>query len=106
MIDLSERPEEILKIQTGDIVLVDGIQCTVDADVDSKRIFLTTVDSDVAKYHEVMSGWRNNVRANGDTQPIMKYHDFIRHLRDSTEVALMSRVEMLKVLKSKTYTIG
>lgn len=90
-IDIKADPVKVLELKSGDVVLIGEVLLEVEAlKHEPDLIFLTTLDSDVATYHN----------SNGI------YQEDIKHLRDLSHAAVMERIEMKKILESGEYTIS
>ena len=100
--NLNAGPSAILFVRDGDIVSVDGVLLTVKVPMKSTpdMVYLTTVDSAVEAYNEAQQ--TAGIHYSDD---VVKYGDYIRHVRDREQRAMMTRSEMSALIKSGMYSI-
>lgn len=107
MINLNERPEEVLTIQFGQPVLVNGTEMFL-AGSPNGLVTLVTTDS----RHELFAQF---VRANivKNDEELVIYSNFVKHLRYNDDVeehvhgrSLMTREQLCELIKSNSFRIG
>lgn len=98
----NDGPRVILFLNHGDVVLIDGVKCRLNVPIaDQDLIYFTTADSRVEMYCASRER-RSKVL---DHDPV-KYSDYIKHVRDRENVAMMPRQEMVALIISGMYSIG
>ena len=107
MINLNERPEEVLTMQFGQPALINGIEMFLAASP-TGLVTLVTVDS----RHELFA---QLVRANfvKNNEELVIYSNFVKHLRYNDDMeehshgrSLMTREQLCELIKSNTFRIG
>lgn len=101
--NVNDGPRVILFLNHGDIVLIDGVKCRLNVPIpaDQDLIYFTTVDSSVETYFAIRDRQSKVLEQN----PV-KYGDYIKHVRDRENMAMMSRQEMVALIISGMYSIG
>jgi hypothetical protein len=103
MIDLLANPEAVYDLKAGDQVKVGRVGLYVEHfDCEGHElhgcIYLTVIGSRVSEY--------NNLCMSADTsERYPQYKKYITHLRHPTFPCLMTRDEMVEILKAGTYRI-
>lgn len=106
MINLNETPEEISSLQFGQQVLLNSVEMFLAGD--GNKVTLVTTDSRHQLFHQLVQA---QIVSNDDELVI--YKNFVKHLRYNDDLeehtvgrALMSRSEMLELIKSGHFRIG
>lgn len=106
MINLNETPEEISSLQLSQPVLLNSIEMFLAGD--GNMVTLVATDSRHQLFHQLVQA--NIVLNDGE---LVIYKNFVRHLRHNDDLeehnagrALMSRQEMLELIKSRNFRIG
>lgn len=91
-IDIKTDTVRVLELKHGDTVVIDNIILEVEIlSHVPDSIYLTTLDSDQYTYHSGKCSY---------------YDEYIKHLRNLSELAVMTRKEMKEILDSGEYTIS
>lgn len=91
-IDIKADPVKVLELKQGDVVMLDNILLEVEIlSPVPDSIYLTTLDSDQDTYHSGKCSY---------------YDEHIKHLRNLSEIAVMTRKEMKEILESGEYTFS
>lgn len=101
--NVNSGPRVILFLNHGDIVLIDDVKLWLNVPIpgDPDLIYFTTVDSQVEKYFAISE--RQKTALESET---VKYSNYIKHVRDRENLAVMSRQAMVALIISGMYSIG
>ena len=101
--NVNAGPRVILFLNHGDVVLIDDVKLRLNVPLagDQDLIYFTTVDSEVEKYFTIRERQKTVLEA----EPV-RYSDYIRHVRDRENLAMMTRHAMVALIISGMYSIG
>nr|DAF93597.1 MAG TPA: hypothetical protein [Myoviridae sp. ctshb19] len=117
MIELLDDPETVNSLEDDQHVLVGGVECVFNCDSvrvpNSNYVYLTTYSSRVAEYHAEVERLENEMRGLGEMECVIQmaghciYPDYIQNFRQTENgAAMMSREQMIDILKSGQYVLA
>lgn len=114
MIELLDNPESINTMGNEVRVTVGGVACVFKHDYKpgTNLVYVTTLSSRQGAYQNQVSLWQRELNhpmlaSVRDAVPDQIYKDYIHHLRkDHGYAALMTRDQMITILKSGQYVLA